>query len=172
LPDVILDQRFSCDTSLVDDGQHRYSSARIGVVPGGSRLFLTDFLANRVVVLDCQVPVAPTPAPGLVRAVPKSSQASISGLNSDHPLLVFPNPASSFLRVGFYLSDPAAVRLVLSDVSGTTVKVLSLGEQPEGQGIGEFDLSGLSSGLYFVALQVDSGTGFKVKAIKKAAVLR
>jgi streptogramin lyase len=95
-----------------------------------------------------------------------------SGLSVAKPLIAFPNPARDVLRTGFYLEEVSSVRMILMDLSGATLRVSSLGTRAQGEGVVEFDLGGLSSGLYFVVLQVNAGMGYTTKMVKKVAIVR
>jgi len=68
-------------------------------------------------------------------------------------LTVFPNPAGSASTISYRLYAPSAVRLILCDISGHTVKEIVNYCQPAGNYKTTLDVSGLSQGIYFCKIQ-------------------
>ncbi len=58
------------------------------------------------------------------------------------------------MRIGYGLSAPGAVRLVIYDVMGREVAVLVDGMRPAGSHDATWDASGLSAGVYLYRLEV------------------
>ncbi|MEA3267297.1 MAG: T9SS type A sorting domain-containing protein, partial [Candidatus Fermentibacteria bacterium] len=61
---------------------------------------------------------------------------------------VRPNPASSVAWIDIALKTPGNVGVTLCDLSGRLVHQLEFIDVPQGAGVLEIDLSGLSSGMY------------------------
>jgi hypothetical protein len=134
-------------------------------------------LKFHVCSLDPSATPGPTPTPaGLynssAKLAPREVKTADFGLSASKPLITFPNPAKNLMRVAFLLEKAASVRLILTDLSGVTVGTLELGTQAAGQGVADFNVSSLASGIYFVVLQVDEGMGFVTKSVKKAAIVK
>jgi hypothetical protein len=68
----------------------------------------------------------------------------------------YPNPFNPVTTICYSLPSPANVRLVVYDVAGREVAILSDGRQPAGEQRVTFDAAGLKSGMYFCRLEADS----------------
>ena len=68
---------------------------------------------------------------------------------------VYPNPSNARIVVDFQLSHSAEVELTMFDLKGRLVRTLAEKTLPEGYRWFEFDLSGLSSGIYICIFKVD-----------------
>lgn len=66
---------------------------------------------------------------------------------------VYPNPASSQVNVKLSLNTTSNVKVVLKDAQGNTVKTLT--EQSTNAIDQAYNVSDLSSGLYFISYQID-----------------
>jgi hypothetical protein len=64
----------------------------------------------------------------------------------------YPNPFNPTTVIGYQLSVPSDVRLVVYDVLGREVAILAEGRQPAGTYEVRFDASGFASGSYFCRL--------------------
>ena len=77
-------------------------------------------------------------------------------------LSTYPNPAQSQSTVRFAVPDRRDVALTMYDVLGRRVRTLYSGEM-EGRRKKTIDLSGVSSGVYFLRLIVEGGSGRQVR---------
>jgi DNA-binding beta-propeller fold protein YncE len=149
---------------------------------GAGKIYVADDSNMRVEVFNgCTSDVHPT---RLVRAPASgasSSEADGKGpksgplaalLSLQKPVIAYPNPAGRVAKVGYYLPSPSQVRLALLTLGGQNVAVLNLGDQPAGIGTASFDLGHLASGIYFVILETNSGSGWTGKGIFKLSVLK
>jgi hypothetical protein len=68
----------------------------------------------------------------------------------------FPNPFNSTTEIVYELAGTANVRIVIHDILGRQITVLTEGIQPAGRYTRTFDASGLSTGMYIVRLQIGS----------------
>ncbi len=93
-------------------------------------------------------------------------------LTKKKPIVVFPNPANHTAHVAYYLEKSEKVRIKVVSLSGQELENRELGEQPSGIGTYNLGLNHYSSGIYFVALEVDSGWGWEGKGIFKMGVVK
>jgi lysophospholipase L1-like esterase len=71
------------------------------------------------------------------------------GLNQNYP-----NPVSDYTRIGFSLSQPGLVKIVLYNMSGALIKTLIDNYQNTGYHEINVSLSGLTPGVYIYVMQV------------------
>lgn len=77
---------------------------------------------------------------------------------------LYPNPASSKIRLDYQLETDSKVRFLITDVLGyRLIRLNNIGNQSKGVYGVDIDVSGLSSGIYF--LLMDSGNSLKVKQL-------
>lgn len=72
-----------------------------------------------------------------------------------------PNPFRSSTAIEFTIAQPQDVTLQVFDIAGRAVATLADGRLPAGSYRHQFDAAGLSSGLYFVRLQVGAAMSAK-----------
>lgn len=70
---------------------------------------------------------------------------------------VFPNPASQFVYVNFFLEEAMDVKILVADVTGRTVQVIEKNDLSGGTHSITMDMSRQSNGVYNVILQTDKG---------------
>ena len=66
---------------------------------------------------------------------------------------VYPNPASNFVLVRYYLQSSACVEIKIHDLQGRRVSELPCAEKPEGYYQEEINLSMMSKGVYFLIFE-------------------
>lgn len=69
---------------------------------------------------------------------------------------VMPNPVDGMASVQFFLPEPATVEVVVSDLQGRTLEILSSGNRVGNQSI-NWDASRLSAGMYLLQLNTPDG---------------
>ena len=87
-------------------------------------------------------------------------------------LATFPNPGQDRILASFHLAYSGSVVLALADVAGNQVRRWPLGTLAAGEQQTWLDTSSLASGLYFLSLQLDTGSGPTLQALFKVAILR
>jgi hypothetical protein len=65
----------------------------------------------------------------------------------------YPNPFNPITTIEYFLNKPAAVKILIYDVTGRLVKELYEGLKIPGMHKIKFDASGLSSGMYIYKLE-------------------
>lgn len=99
--------------------------------------------------------------PGKVVAPPTNTTGiAVANLNSTTNSVIFPNPASNNASLVIGLNDNAKVKLTVLNAMGQVVKSL-VAEGQAGDNTINFDLSGLSSGVYMVSVNVGNATSTK-----------
>ncbi len=94
-----------------------------------------------------------------VNLLPETSvKESLSSREDSHPLDVYPNPFAQSTEVSFFLDQEMPVKVLIYDLQGELVRVLSQESIPEGRHTLEWDGkdeqgNGLSAGLYIVQLR-------------------
>ena len=85
-----------------------------------------------------------------------------TGLNSDIinksntiAFNVVPNPTSEIITISFNLVNSENISILLNDFSGKTIKVLLVQKCGKGKNSQSFDLSDLSSGIYYCIFRTD-----------------
>ena len=117
----------------------------------------------------------PTGGPSLLAGFSRRDRPSdplTTLVSASKPVVALPNPARDAAKLVFLLGEAGKVRVTLTDLAGNVVRNQDLGDQTAGVSTADLDLRVLSSGLYFVVLQVDDGFGFKAKKPFKLAVVR
>ncbi len=97
---------------------------------------------------------------GSYASTPTSVNDELLSRISDAKL--YPNPASSTATVELALKTSSKVKVVVSDVLGNSVRTLE--EQNTDAYAASFDVSNLSSGIYYVSYQID-GTPVKTEKL-------
>jgi hypothetical protein len=87
-------------------------------------------------------------------------------------LATFPNPGRDRILASFNVAYPGTVVLALADVTGNQVRRWPLGTLAAGEQQTWLDTSSLATGLYFLSLQLDTGSGPTLQALFKVAILR
>jgi hypothetical protein len=89
----------------------------------------------------------------------------------DKPLVVAPNPSASTAIIFYQLLSPVSnVRILIHDLTGTTVRVFDQGSQEAGIYQQTYGVEGLASGLYFATLVANGASKDKVLAEFKFSV--
>ncbi len=78
---------------------------------------------------------------------------------------IIPNPFSASAEIEYFLSDVAAVRLYITDITGRPAAVIFDGESPSGWNVVGYDTEKLTNGTYFLCLETQNGS--VVKLIQK-----
>lgn len=65
-----------------------------------------------------------------------------------------PNPATDFTTISYYLPSQSKVKLYIHDVNGQLISTLVDTDQPKGTYEVNWDLTNVSSGVYFYTLQI------------------
>jgi hypothetical protein len=89
-------------------------------------------------------------------------------------LSIRPNPFNATTVLSYELRAASRIRLQVYDLTGKLVKTLVEGFRPAGKHEAKFDGSGLSSGLYFVAMQATEG-GLRpgeFRAVRKVVLVK
>jgi len=81
-------------------------------------------------------------------------------------LNVFPNPFSGSAQIMLDLVNMSPVSMELVDMKGRTVKTYDFGQQTAGYNELEIDATGISSGMYFLTVQVGELTTVRKVTIK------
>jgi hypothetical protein len=68
---------------------------------------------------------------------------------------LYPNPANDFMNITFSMNKSARVGMVLYDLTGRKVKMISEDEKISGQHREEIDLRSISMGMYILQVTVD-----------------
>ena len=86
----------------------------------------------------------------------------------------YPNPFNPETSIGYTISAPGRVTLVVFDVLGRAVATLVEGEQAEGQHVARFSGAGLSSGIYSyrVTFIPREGAGVVLSETKRMVLVR
>ena len=155
LPGLRVD--YAADVLFVDEAGAAFDPAaltagqavRVSGAPGAQ----ATLVASRVVVLRTQNPVA------------SEGAAASLGFELD---AVYPNPFAAQATVRYTLDSPARVTLRVLDVRGREVRRLADATRAAGTHTEALDASGLSNGVYFVALDVE-GAG---RIVRKTVLTR
>ena len=67
----------------------------------------------------------------------------------------YPNPAIHFTHFGLRLKKAADVTVILTNITGQTIKRMDLGTMNSGNNQITMDVSGLAAGIYFYSVQAD-----------------
>lgn len=78
-------------------------------------------------------------------------------LSKESTFNIFPNPATNQTNVSFDLTQNSNVQVSVINVSGQEVASQNAGELAAGENTVSVDLSGLTSGVYYVQLKTDFG---------------
>ena len=68
----------------------------------------------------------------------------------------YPNPFNPSTTLGFYLNKAQDITLIVYDIIGTEIEILSKGPQNEGYNEIVFNANGLSSGIYIYVLRTEA----------------
>lgn len=115
----------------------------------------------------------PTSTPtrgGFARMEPKDP-TSTPAYGWNGTLTTFPNPARNQILAGFHLNEDGQALLQMYDLGGHLVKRWELGHMQEGDHETWLDISNFAFGIYFLTLDLDSGTGFRKQALFKIAIV-
>ncbi|GAA4312769.1 hypothetical protein GCM10023149_08260 [Mucilaginibacter gynuensis] len=86
--------------------------------------------------------------------------------DNDESLRCYPNPVQTLTTIDYLLPVNGHVLLRVFDASGKLIKNLVDSKQDIGKHSITFDMSGMSSGIYFYNLSIDEKTGITKKIIK------
>jgi Secretion system C-terminal sorting domain len=97
-----------------------------------------------------------------------STNCAISGLDNleDHnPLTIYPNPSSGYVVLYFGLNCIAQVKLLVSDVLGKNAAIKDFGSLQPGDHSLKFDVSILTSGIYFFTISTGNNRIVRKKVV-------
>jgi hypothetical protein len=94
------------------------------------------------------------------------SCANVRGALTAH--LLYPNPTDDKTDLSITLSDARKVRVVITDISGKTVKIVAAGEAYTlGSHTIGFSVGNLSEGMYLLLIESDKGERIVQRMVKK-----
>lgn len=79
--------------------------------------------------------------------------SSVEEVSAEIGFTLAPNPASGMVWLRYDLPETAEVEVVLTDVLGKQIKLVSRGQLSAGEQVEPMNIDGLASGLYFVQLR-------------------
>ncbi|MBT7618981.1 MAG: S8 family serine peptidase [Calditrichaeota bacterium] len=99
---------------------------------------------------------------------------TISGDQVDVPVKfgiqsVHPNPFNSQINLHYGLPEKSHVRISIVDISGRVVEIIENGHQPAGNHRLQWQAEGLSTGMYFLSVNVQEGS---YRGIQKVIMLK
>ena len=71
----------------------------------------------------------------------------------DASMVIYPNPATDFIKVNFNLLETTDVNIYVYDINGRVLKSAAYGDLQKSTHNMSMDLNGLKTGLYFVSIQ-------------------
>ena len=135
--------------SVGADGIRFIAGEKIRLLPG----FKAPAGANlRAYILPCETPET---SAALVDPTLRSTSASTP--DEMNQLSVFPNPSRTQATLSFYLSEPVAVDLIMTDLNGKVSRVVDP-NTPMQKGLHslELNIQDLASGIYYVHLMTEN----------------
>ncbi len=82
---------------------------------------------------------------GLLSSLGCSTALAINNFDLENSIVIYPNPSNGIFSITFQNSDPALYRLTVLDISGKTIKNISIKNS-------QIDLSELSNGTYLLKI--------------------
>jgi hypothetical protein len=96
---------------------------------------------------------------------PKDGPLSTEETPSDAHGVIFPNPATQWASIAFAIDGNTRGTFELRDVHGRYLRALGAAQLASGQHSLSFDVSSLSSGIYFVSLRTAEGVLWTEKLV-------
>ena len=82
------------------------------------------------------------------------------GINEldENEFVVYPNPANTFTRASYNITEAAEVAISIYDAGGQLIQVVEKVFRGTGEHNIEIEISSLKSGIYIIDLQTSNGT--------------
>lgn len=166
---IVITDQSGTQTTFVNDGTnfdqtwyHSYAlSSNIDTVTTASQIsFVNAFAQLGSVTPDYRLTAASTASTGAIFTNPKFTGGFV-GINelsslTENSFVVYPNPATSNVKVSFMMNENNKVNVTLFDVLGNTVATIANSSEFEkGMQTLELNTSNLSAGIYYISLEIN-----------------
>jgi hypothetical protein len=142
--------------SVVADGSASYTSPGLSVDWTVGQTVVNQYTSTGLTITEGFHPVLADPTSNAVPVV----SSNIRSVNA------FPNPTSNVLNIDIVQSQPKAVTIQVSEITGKVVKnIMQLAAQQSVKT--EIDMSSLSAGTYIIVVNAHTADAYTMKVVKR-----